>query len=382
MGAHLAGYGTQTGIFARRLLEHADVRVSSFYGLEGMALNWEGLKVLPGLGGGSYGNAEIPHHCQKFFGDPKGGLLVTLMDVWVLDPAMIRQHHAASWVPVDHDPAPPRVLNFFAQSGAVPIAMSRFGEDRLGQFDPLYVPHGVETGVLRPVDKLESRKLMGVGEDDFLVGMVAANKGNPSRKSFVAALEAFAEFRKRHANARLYLHTDLDGVYSAGVPLGPVIRALEIPPESIGTADPYSVHFQPMGTDLMAHVYSAMDVLLNPAMGEGFGIPVLEAQACGTPVIVTDFSAMSELCGAGWKVDCSRWWTPQEAWQAQPHVRDIVDALEQAYTLPQAGRDRMSAQAREFALQYDADRVLEEFMLPALEAAWERMSDRPVELVA
>jgi glycosyltransferase involved in cell wall biosynthesis len=49
----------------------------------------------------------------------------------------------------------------------------------------------------------------------------------------------------------------------------------------------------------MAKIYSAMDVLLNPAMGEGFGITVLEAQACGTPAIVTDFSAMTEVCGGG-----------------------------------------------------------------------------------
>ena len=30
--------------------------------------------------------------------------------------------------------------------------------------------------------------------------------------------------------------------------------------------------------------------------GEGFGIPIIEAQACSTPVIVTDFSSMPERC--------------------------------------------------------------------------------------
>jgi glycosyltransferase involved in cell wall biosynthesis len=52
--------------------------------------------------------------------------------------------------------------------------------------------------------------------------------------------------------------------------------------------------------EVMAATYSAMDVLLAPSHGEGFCVPLIEAQACGTPVIATDFSAQPELVGAGW----------------------------------------------------------------------------------
>jgi glycosyltransferase involved in cell wall biosynthesis len=41
---------------------------------------------------------------------------------------------------------------------------------------------------------------------------------------------------------------------------------------------------------------------------------VLEAAARGVPAIVTDFGAMSEVCGAGWKVGYRRHWTDQSAW--------------------------------------------------------------------
>ena len=77
-------------------------------------------------------------------------------------------------------------------------------------------------------------------------------------------------------------------------------------------------------------------------MGEGFGLPVLEAQACGVPAIVTDFTAMSEVCGAGWKVGYDRVWTPMRAWQAWPHVDEIVESLEECYALPGAERRELS----------------------------------------
>lgn len=370
------GYGNQTGLFAPRLAKHHELVVSSFYGLEGAPLVWDGVRVLPGLGG-TYGNESIPHHARKHFdGDLRGGLVVTLMDVWVLDTQMCSQFDMTCWVPVDHDPAPPMVKAFFRGSGAVPIAMSRFGEERLEEFDPLYVPHAVDTKVFRPIDQGEAREKLGMESDQFLVGMVAANKGNPSRKSFVAALQAFAELHRKRENARLYLHTDLSGTWTQGLPIAPVIEALGIPNDAVRYPDPYAIHFHPMAPDTMAYVYSAMDVLVNPATGEGFGIPILEAQACGTPVIVTDFSAMPEVCGSGWTVKGSPWWTPQQSWQRQPEVADILDALDQCYGLSTAGREQLARKARGHALGYDVEHVMGEYMLPALEQAAERFEAR------
>jgi glycosyltransferase involved in cell wall biosynthesis len=126
----------------------------------------------------------------------------------------------------------------------------------------------------------------------------------------------------------------------------------------------------------MADVYSSLDVLLNPAMGEGFGLPVLEAQACGVPAIVTDFTAMSEVCGAGWKCGFDRVRTPMRSWQAWPNVEEIVESLEACYRLSEQERSELSARAREHAQQYDADRVLEEHWLPALEEVARRLDDR------
>ncbi len=46
-------------------------------------------------------------------------------------------------------------------------------------------------------------------------------------------------------------------------------------------------------------IYSLADIFLYPSFRESFGIPILEAQACGTPVITSNTSSMPEVAGDG-----------------------------------------------------------------------------------
>lgn len=60
---------------------------------------------------------------------------------------------------------------------------------------------------------------------------------------------------------------------------------------------------QPEKSTLVA-IYNAADVLVAPSLHEGFGITLLEAMACGTPVVTSNVSAMPEVVGdAGVLVD-------------------------------------------------------------------------------
>jgi FkbM family methyltransferase len=112
-------------------------------------------------------------------------------------------------------------------------------------------------------------------------------------------------------------------------------------------------------------IYRAADVLTNTSWGEGFGIPIIEAQACGTPVVVNDTTAMPELVGAGWKVPNEPvWHDSQRAWARKPIISGIVDAYQQAYD--RARDETMRAQAWAFAQDYDADRIAAEYWDPAL----------------
>jgi glycosyltransferase involved in cell wall biosynthesis len=109
-------------------------------------------------------------------------------------------------------------------------------------------------------------------------------------------------------------------------------------------------------------MYNAFDLLLAPSMGEGFGIPVVEAQACGVPVVVSDFSAQPELVGSGWTVSgVPDWDEAQGAWLQLPNVGGIVEALEAAYR-----GEGIPANARAKGLEYDHRRVYTEHWQPIL----------------
>jgi glycosyltransferase involved in cell wall biosynthesis/tetratricopeptide (TPR) repeat protein len=53
-----------------------------------------------------------------------------------------------------------------------------------------------------------------------------------------------------------------------------------------------------MTTDAIAGLYTACDCLVHPYRGEGFGLPVAEAMACGLPVVVTKGGACDDFCSA------------------------------------------------------------------------------------
>jgi FkbM family methyltransferase len=368
-----SGYGQQTATFTPRIkaLGH-DVAISAYYGVQGFKMSWQGITCYPAYAK-SYGSDIIIPHAMDHFGGGPGhsfrdvadkGVIITLGDVWTFEQPLLREMNVAAWVPVDHEEVPPPVAGWFERTGAAPIAMSRFGEKLLRDagMDPLYVPHGIDTNIFRPGDKAEARERAGLPTDAFVVAMVAANVGKDgSRKAFYEQIVAFGELRRRHSDAVLVLHTDVTSPY--GVDIRHLLS--DFPDGSYHFTDQYAYKVG-LPPTVVADVYRSADVLTNTSWGEGFGIPIVEAQACGTPVVVTDTTAMPELCGAGWKVPGEvLWHDSQSAWARRPLISGIVDAYEQAY---ESARDEgMRSRAWAFAQDYDADRVLVEFWKPALE---------------
>jgi len=160
----------------------------------------------------------------------------------------------------------------------------------------------------------------------------------------------------------LYVHADVLG-RNQGVNLVQLAASCGIDPNSMRTSDQLSLHLG-IPQSLVANVVSCFDVLANPSMGEGFGIPLLEAQACGIPVITTEWTAMTELCGAGWLVQGDMWWDQtQGSYQKAPFVSDIAEALENSYS----GAEGLQDQAVAFAAAYDADIVMRDYWTPVLE---------------
>ena len=123
----------------------------------------------------------------------------------------------------------------------------------------------------------------------------------------------------------------------------------------------------------MAQLYNCFDVLSLASMGEGFGIPLIEAQACGIPVVSCDNTAMTELTFAGVCIPKARqypWWTPLASWQMIPQIGAILDAYVDLYeqiTRTPGRRQELAQVARAGAMQYDWDRVVADFWKPFLD---------------
>lgn len=375
------GYANQSALMLPRLRDAGhQVAMGANWGLHGDMLDWEGFTVYPA--GTKYSNDVMPAHAKHWFAG-ENGWLIWLYDAWALKAPAYTEMNVAVWTPVDHHPVPPLVVQHFKDHGSVPIAMSLFGKAQLekAELKPLYAPHGIDTTVFRPYSKRDSKVAVGLDPDKFTVGIVANNSGTaPSRKAFPEMFAAFSLFHHENPDTHLYVHSEQTGDMADGLDLEYLGAARGIPTGAMTFADQYALRLGLPKPD-MARLYSAFDLLLFTSMGEGFGIPALEAQACGTPIMVQDFSSQSELVApdAGFLVPTGQpWWDEtQKADFHMPGIGDIFQRLQFAYDarekLPQ-----LSLPCREFALTYDADTVFEKYWVPVLEDLEKRSADGPL----
>lgn len=337
------GYGVQLSYLADMLASVGhEVAVACTWGHQSGVSKWTSpggheIRLYPSGFDRASNDIVCEHALHWFDNDPKGGWIIAHNDMWVVKNPALAEFNVAAWAPVDHLPCPPDVVEFFHMSGAVPIAMSKFGAEqfRLAGLTPLYVPLAVDTDVFKPTheistqegDVVSARELFSVPEDAFVVGMVGMNKGwAKDRKGFNEAFRAFGAFWQENQDAVLLVHSEQLGG-AEGVNLVELAQHAAIPEHALVWTDQYAYRLG-LPPEMMAALYSAMDVLLAPSHGEGFCVPVIEAQACDTPVIVSDFSAQPELVRSGIKVPGQLEWDPaQHASYLTPFTASIVEAL-------------------------------------------------------
>ncbi len=109
----------------------------------------------------------------------------------------------------------------------------------------------------------------------------------------------------------------------------------------------------------MAALYRACHVLVHPYRGEGFGLPVAEAMACGRPAVVTGYGACLDFCddSTGWLVPArevaieftSLKAGPAGYWWAEPDRSALAAILRQVVEGPDERRARGNAAAARIA---------------------------------
>jgi FkbM family methyltransferase len=338
------GYGVTSGLVVPRLRDilGIEVAISATYGHYGRKLIWQGIDIYP-PGDQPFGNDIHAANAKQHHAD----VLLTHQDVWTQKPDMLTANGTrwVSWQPLDSEPVAPTIVERLKEHCYQPIALSHFGQqqaDLAGLPMPL-VLQGIDTSVFVPGDRNAARERLGWPRDAFIVGMVARNSGYPNRKAYPQQLEAFAAFARQHADALLYIHAELNpDADREATPLAWQIERHGLQ-RRVMLANSYDLNMGYKTEDMVAR-YQAMDVLLCVSMSEGFGIPLIEAQSCGIPVITGDWTAMAENCSSGWRVareDSEPWpVSPLECFWRLPHIGAIAEQLAVAYDMLQHDRYR------------------------------------------
>jgi len=366
-----SGYGKMTALFVPRIaaLGHEFAFISSPYSFGGSPIEWNGIPIL-GTARDIAGNDTILRNHEYF----KADLTITLADPFGLlrSAKELAQINLASWFPVDTSPVGYGDVTFLRESGTIPIAMSLFGKNALENegCEPLLVPHGFDPGIYHPGPRSYRDTIPGVTDDTFVIGLCAMNR-DPNRKGFFEQFAAFSRLHARHPDSFLAVHSSPGGG-GKGLNLHGMACQLGIS-AAVGFPDSYSYDLGLITEEQMAAWYNGLDVLSLCSYGEGFGLPLIEAQACGVPVITTDAASMTELCGAGFLVSGTPFWSDgHTSMWTRPDISDIDAAYEAAWNAWQQGALPCKP-AADFAAQFAADKVLEDFWKPALAELEERI---------
>jgi glycosyltransferase involved in cell wall biosynthesis len=370
------GYGTQIRQLAVRLRRMGhEVALFANYGLAGSRTEWKKFRVYPAALDGN-GNEMIHGHADDWNAD----LVIILYDAFAMNPFILRNmpQHVCIWQPVDCEPMSRRDLEVFQLSGAQPIAMARFGERMLKEegLDPLYAPHGIDTrkvfvppeaqcdspGLTRRQARTLLREQENIPEDAFCVGMNVHNK-DAERKAVWEQMSAFAIFHSTHPDSLLFLHTLPHPVMSGNDLIG-MADFLGIG-KACHWANPYSLLSGDYTEEDMAKWYARLDLYSGAARGGGFEIPLIEAQACGVPVVTTDCSGMTENVGPGWLAGGQPvWQRGHKATWVTPDIGDLVQAYSEAYD---GAAEARSDAARSFGMTFNADAVFADYWVPIMD---------------
>ena len=189
----------------------------------------------------------------------------------------------------------------YTSGGDLVVTPSRWARDRLLDYgfaeqSVRVVGHGVNTKTFNPLTPRERelyRSNLGLAPDET----VFLNVGAPIwTKGIDLLIEAFARMHQRNPRTRLILK-DAQQLY--GLPVSESVREVGARHPSLITETlmaAISVIPGNMSQEQLRQLYGVSDCYVSPYRAEGFNLPVLEAMACGKPVIVSSCGATDDFC--------------------------------------------------------------------------------------
>lgn len=183
-----------------------------------------------------------------------------------------------------------------------PSHWSAEGFRRLG-FDPsriAVIPHGIDPGLFRPRAEVRADMRRQLGVSGFVFMSVGAMSGN---KGMDVLLKAFAAVAERRPDTSLVLKGS-DRLYRSRNLLQQTLNSLTR--AQVDRIMPRLVYGgETLSMSRMSALYQAADAYVSPYRAEGFNLPVLEAAACGVPIICTRGGSTDDFTteAFAWKID-------------------------------------------------------------------------------
>ncbi len=245
-----------------------------------------------------------------------------------------------------------RVLGY-AQYGAWVLG-------RVRQTGVHYLPHGLDPAVwharLTPEEyQWAAATLNPTGREQLILGCVATNQPRKDLWAYVEVLRTLVQLGRP---VRGWLHIDQEIGPAWSVPQLAADAGLDWQHLTVTTR---------MTSRQLASCYSLCAATFAPGRGEGFGYPILESLACGSPCVHVDTAAGAELIEPRWRI-------PVDAWQAVgPYgilrplmdVSEAVNMTDLALTAGQDGTYRAKLAAETLG-RFDRNTLWAEHWLPWL----------------
>ena len=168
--------------------------------------------------------------------------------------------------------------------------------------------------------------------------------GVEARKNALGILEAFIALRRERPDARLVIAGGASVLDHTGDRQRFAARRVEsgLPADAVLIPGPIAEADMPA-------LYRLADLLVFPSLQEGFGLVVLEAMACGVPVVVSRIPPFTEYLGAA-----------DVAWCDPVDPVSIAVALR--FALEDRHRARLSARGPRVAARFGWDRVARAYL--------------------
>jgi len=292
---------------------------------------WRGMRIVGRRDLREFTINELRTVFEKYNSD----IIFQHFDIWAWESVFLKcDMPFVSYTPVDTSAEPPKAkltetLVNICKNANMNLAMSKYGYEcfKNAGLPTHHAPHGVDEKMYYPEDKMEARKKIHLNTDKFVFGIVSINR---PRKNVMNQMRAYKMFLDNNpkADTMLYLHTFPMRQFNTGFNLITVAKNLNIPVDKIAFTHPYS--FKNAIEPDMRHLYNSFDCYLNVTLGEGFGLAILEAMACGIPSLVTDFGAMKEL--SNFRVKVKEWFSGSvDSFFAVPDTEHMVGQMEKIY---------------------------------------------------